>query len=64
LRRLHRRHRKVSIPAAASRRPIIAQAPPIMKKINADHTSLVRRLLGARRPGAAGVPVLEVATVH
>jgi DNA-binding winged helix-turn-helix (wHTH) protein len=26
LRRLHRRHRKVSIPAAASRRPIIAQA--------------------------------------
>jgi len=34
------------------------------EKINADHTSLARRLLGARRPGAAGVPVLGVAAVH
>jgi hypothetical protein len=32
--------------------------------INADRLEEARRLLGARRPGAAGVPVLGVAAVH
>jgi len=32
--------------------------------VNADRPEEARRLLGARRPGASGVPVMGLAAVH